>query len=100
MNIIKRILGWIRYRRQSGGWDAFCDDHFKEALEHIKEKYKGFDVGYVESVPFNEDDDDMDEEEFTCGYPGCNKTPTQEIIWMKPFTSKNIKSSKPYVKLE
>jgi len=99
MNIIKRIRDWFRYRRQTGGWDAFCDDHFKEALEHIKKIYKGFDVGYVESIPFNEDDADMDEEDFICGYPDCSKTPTKEIIWMKPFTAKDMVSS-AYVPLE
>jgi len=97
MNVIGRIIGWFRYRRQSGAWMAFCEEHFDEALKHITEKYKGFDVGYTDAFTPDQFKSDEDDQEclklYVCDYPECEKYPYREIHWMKPLTAKDMKLS-------
>jgi hypothetical protein len=103
MNILKRFIHWIKYRNVSGGWMAFCDEHFEEALEHLTKKHSKCDVGYCDADMPEEFEDTEDDQEmlkkYICDYPGCNKYPAKEILWMKPMTEDDLKSSK-YVSLE
>lgn len=65
---------------EPSGFDMFCEDHFKEALEHIKAKYPECDVGYCKVIRDEEFDTD---ETMECGYPECVKESKREIHWIK-----------------
>lgn len=73
-------------------WDAFCDEHYEQAMEDVAKKWKDHDVGYTEHQPENI------LERLLCGYPDCLNKATKEVIWL----DKNIgdKPSSEYVGLE
>lgn len=76
------------------GWDAFCDEHFEEALKYIKERFedKGYGINHYLYRPCE------DEPEDECGYPDCNKYPTMEILWVRIDSTDDISSK--YIELE
>jgi len=73
-------------------WDAFCEEHYEEAYEHIVEKFKDCDVAMI-------DFQQIEGEEITCGYPECENEPVREIIWMDRDFAPDAPSSE-YVGLE
>jgi hypothetical protein len=103
MNILKKLWYKIKFRNVSGGWMAFCAEHFDEALAHFTKKYPIFDVGWGDAyTPDQFDDNELDQEalkEYICDYPDCDKYPAHEIIWMRPFTAKDMRST-AYIPLE
>lgn len=76
------------------GWDAFCEEHFEEALKHIEERFKDCDVGWCDAIPSDEGLYTDDGEAYVCGFPGCNKYPAKEIMWIKKVKPKDYKFSK------
>jgi len=66
--------------KDDSGWDMFCEDHYKEAMAHIQNKYPKHSVGYDETIRDDEFDTD---ETMACGYPECIKESKYEVHWIK-----------------
>lgn len=79
------LVCYIVAREDAMGWDAFCDTHFTETFEHVKNRYKNYSVGYGDAFP-PEDEDDM-----ICGYQDCKNVATKEIYWIKQDAFKGKK---------
>ena len=62
------------------GWDMFCEDHYKEAMEHIQKKHPECEVGWDKTIRDDEFDTD---ETMECGYPECVKESKYEVHWIK-----------------
>lgn len=60
-----------------GGWNAFCEEHYKEAFEYIKKKYEDFLINMIDFIPCG------DEKDMLCGHPYCRNKPIKEIIWVR-----------------
>lgn len=64
----------------SSGWDMFCEEHYKEAMKHIQNKYPEHSVGYGKAIRDEEFDTD---ESMRCRYPECTKESKYEVHWIK-----------------
>jgi len=77
---IKNLKHIDNINEECSSFDMFCDEHFREALDHITDRYPEHSVGFCEAVRDEEFDDD---ESMRCVYPEFIKESTHEVHWIK-----------------